>query len=281
MATAEAVINLFLTDDAGQARALASQLHDLNAERQQTESEIVAAVLEECERVPVTDDDRALVFCGHDWHRGVLGIVASRLVERFCRPVFVLSQDAGSDEAQGSGRSVASFHLLDALDSMRELFRRYGGHRAAAGLAIDAVRVPEFRRRFNQYALPLLLPENFCPTIEIDAPIDLREISEASVYQILDLAPFGAGNPPPQFLACSLEMAGEPMVIKDRHLRVCFARNGRKVIAKAWNFAERLDEFTPRAKLDAVLSFEEDPYSAARGYPGWALVLRDIRPSEV
>src|SRR5262249_45017672 len=115
MATAEDVINLFLTEDAGQAKSIAAQLHDLNAERQETESEIVAAILEECERTPVTDDSGALVFCGAGWHRGVLGIVASRLVERFCRPVFVLSQDEGSDEAQGSGRSVASFHLLEAL----------------------------------------------------------------------------------------------------------------------------------------------------------------------
>jgi single-stranded-DNA-specific exonuclease len=89
----------------------------------------------------------ALVFCGKNWHRGVLGIVASRLVERFCRPVLVLSEEEG--EASGSGRSIAPFHLLDALESMRELFNRFGGHRMAAGVTLDAARLEEFQQRFN------------------------------------------------------------------------------------------------------------------------------------
>ena len=120
MDDAQNVIRMFLTDDPEQARRLASQLHSLNQERRDTEAEIVRLVLEECAGVPVTDDQTVLVFSGLNWHRGVVGIVASRLVERFCRPVFVLSEEDG--QAQGSGRSIAPFHLLDALESMPDLF---------------------------------------------------------------------------------------------------------------------------------------------------------------
>src|SRR6202022_1336115 len=110
------VIRLFLTEEPEAARRLASQLHSLNQERRDTEAEIVRLVLEECAAVPVTDDQAVLVFSGINWHRGVVGIVASRLVERFCRPVFVLSEEDG--QAQGSGRSIPPFHLLEALESM-------------------------------------------------------------------------------------------------------------------------------------------------------------------
>ena len=107
-------------------------------------------VLEECSKVPVTEDQAALVFAGNGWHRGVVGIVASRLVERFCRPVFVLSEEDG--QTQGSGRSIPAFHLLDALESMPDLFTRFGGHKQAAGVSMSTELVPEFRRRLNVYA---------------------------------------------------------------------------------------------------------------------------------
>ncbi|MBL8230276.1 MAG: single-stranded-DNA-specific exonuclease RecJ, partial [Bryobacterales bacterium] len=156
MAHAEDVINLFLTADEALAQSIAERLHGLNQERQQTEADIVAMILEECERVPITDDQAALVFCGPQWHRGVLGIVASRLVERFCRPALVLGEEDG--EAHGSGRSIAPFHLLEALESMPDLFSRFGGHRMAAGVALRAEKLEEFRARLNEYAKQRLTP---------------------------------------------------------------------------------------------------------------------------
>src|SRR4029077_2414895 len=138
MATANDVIELFLTEDAERARTLAGQLDTLNAERQKAEAEILAAILDECARVPVEDRHAALVFAGEGWHRGVLGIVASRIVERFHRPVFVLSQSAEESLAQGSGRSIHGFHLLEALEAMPELFLKFGGHMYAAGLTMGS-----------------------------------------------------------------------------------------------------------------------------------------------
>ncbi|HLW77126.1 MAG TPA: single-stranded-DNA-specific exonuclease RecJ, partial [Bryobacteraceae bacterium] len=124
MASATDVIEMFLTEDESRARALAAQLHDLNTDRQQTEAEITNAIFEQCISQPVTDSDTALVFAGDGWHRGVVGIVASRVVERYHRPAFVLGIENGI--AQGSGRSIAAFHLLESLETMPELFTKFG-----------------------------------------------------------------------------------------------------------------------------------------------------------
>lgn len=276
MAHAEEVITLFTTNDEARAREIAGKLHDLNAERQQTEAEIVAAILEECVHTPVTDEMAALVFCGSGWHRGVLGIVASRLVERFCRPVLVLSEEDG--EASGSGRSIGPFHLLDALESMHDIFTRFGGHRMAAGVALEASRVEEFRTRFNEYALRRLTPEDFRPHIELDAEVDFSELNDSSVSEVLALAPFGAGNPSPQFIVRDAEVATPPAVFGEKHLRVRLRNAGRFLQLKAWHAASRIDEFEPGARMDVILTLEEDAYSASRGYAPWSAQLRDWRP---
>src|SRR5437773_3244888 len=152
MATANDVIELLTTVDVERARALAEQLNALNLERREAELKIVDLILEECSRIPVTDNDAALVFAGQGWHRGVLGIVASRLVERFHRPTFVLGHTLDDGVAQGSGRSIPTFHLLEALERMPELFTKFGGHFHAAGLTMESNRVEEFRNRLNAYA---------------------------------------------------------------------------------------------------------------------------------
>ena len=159
MASATDVIEMFLTGDASRARELAAKLHDLNQDRQQTEAEITRVIFEQCVAQPVTDSDAALVFAGEGWHRGVVGIVASRVVERFHRPVFVLG--IGEGVAQGSGRSIAAFHLLEALESMPDLFTKFGGHRQAAGVTMDSAMVETFRERLRAYAAQRLTPADF------------------------------------------------------------------------------------------------------------------------
>jgi single-stranded-DNA-specific exonuclease len=277
MATANDVIEMLLTTDVERARALAEQLHALNAERQKTEAEIIETILDECARVPVDDAQAALVFSARDWHRGVLGIVASRLVERFHRPVFVLSEDAESGYAQGSGRSIPHFHLLEALESMPELLVKFGGHYHAAGLTLAAKDVGTFRQRFQDYAALRLTPEDFRTELEIDGIITLREINERTVAEISSLAPFGCANATPIFAALDVEVAGPPVLWKEKHLRVPLRQDGRMLWLKAWNFGDRIGELTPGARVDAALTLEEDSYSAANGLPGWSAVLRDVR----
>jgi single-stranded-DNA-specific exonuclease len=278
MDDAQNVIRMFLTDDADRARELASQLHSLNQERRDTEAEIVRLVLEECTCVPVTDDQTVLVFSGLNWHRGVVGIVASRLVERFCRPVFVLSEEDG--QAQGSGRSIAPFHLLDALESMPDLFTRFGGHRQAAGVSLAAESIPEFRRRLNAYAGTRLTPADFQPQLAIDATVSLRELTTGTaIEELLGMAPFGFGNPAPVLAILGVQVAGSPVVMKEKHLRVHLRQDGRSLFPKAWNFAARVSDFSASGNIDAAFSVEEDLYGENRGFANWAAVLRDVRPA--
>ncbi|HTS66939.1 MAG TPA: single-stranded-DNA-specific exonuclease RecJ [Candidatus Acidoferrales bacterium] len=273
MDTAKAVVELFLTNDMDRARDLARQLHDQNTERQQVEAEI----REVCEQIAVAEEDCALVYYAEDWHRGVLGIVASRLVERLHRPVFVLSRNPEDGLAQGSGRSISAFHLLAALESMPDLFVRFGGHEHAAGVTLETARVPEFRERFNAYAAAKLAPEDLLRSIEVDAVAELRDISERAIEEVFAMAPFGHGNPTPTFAALNVEVAGQPVVWKEKHLRLMVRQAGRTLALKAWNFAERAAELPAAARIDIAFQLEEDAYSAARGYPGWAAMLRDFR----
>ena len=275
MDTAQVVIEMFLTSDADRARELAQQLHDQNTERQQVEAEI----RDICERVAVDASAAALVYYHQDWHRGVLGIVASRLVERLHRPVFVLGRNAEDGLAQGSGRSIAAFHLLEALEAMPDLFLRFGGHEHAAGVTLEVERVEEFRERFNAYAAARLKPEDFMRELDIDAVLDLREIHERAAEDVFALAPFGHGNPPPLFAALDVEVAGPPAVWLEKHLKVMVRQNGRTLVLKAWNWAARAAELPAGARVDVAFALEEDPYSAARGNPGWTAVLKEARPA--
>ena len=275
MDTAKTVIDLFLSTSPAHARELAQQLHDQNAERREVE----ARIREICEQMPVSESTAALVYYGEDWHRGVLGIVASRMVARFHRPVFVLGRNAADGMAQGSGRSIPAFHLLEALESMPGLFTKFGGHMHAAGVTLDCARVEEFRERFNAFAAARLRPEDFLPSIDIDAVLELREIDDRSVADVFTLAPFGHGHEAPHFAALGVEVAGPPVVMKEKHLRVIVRQNGRSLVLKAWNFAERAAEFTPGARVDVAFQLEEDPKSAERGYPPWSAMLRDVRPA--
>jgi len=273
MDTAQAVIELFLTSDPHRARALAQQVHEQNAERQQVE----AGIRETCDTLPVDESAAALVYYAEDWHRGVLGIVASRLVERLHRPVFVLGRNPEDGLAQGSGRSIPAFHLLEALESMADLFVRFGGHQHAAGVTLECGRVPEFRQRLNAYAASRLASEDFRKELRIDAVLDLGEITDRTTSEVFSLAPFGHGNPAPLFAAFDVEVAGPPSPWKEKHLRVMLRQNRRSLALKAWNFAERAGELPAGARVDVAFSLEEDAYALARGLPGWAAVLKDVR----
>ena len=275
MASAGDVVEMFLTADPARARELAAQLHDLNQDRQQTEAEIARIIFEQCLEHPVTDSDAALVFAGEGWHRGVVGIVASRVVEKFHRPAFVLGIENGI--AQGSGRSIRAFHLLESLETMPDLFTKFGGHRQAAGVTLPFAHLEQFRARFRAHAATLLTPADFEPAIEIDAEIALNEINDDSVAEILSLTPFGFGNPAPVFVMRDVELAAPPDVRNEKHVFARFKSGGRMLRAKAWNFAPRADELTPGTKIDIVFHLEDDAYSAGRGYAPWQAILRDFR----
>ena len=286
MASASDVIELFLTADEARARSLAEQLDVLNRERQQVETEIVETILRRCEEDgALADGKSALVFSGRAWHPGVLGIVASRLVERFSRPVFVLSDALNVDESEGphlggSGRSIPAFHLLEALESMPQLFRKFGGHRQAAGLTLHAKNLTEFQQRFDAFAASKLSAEDMRPSHFVDAQVAFRELSERCIQQVFSLGPFGFGNATPTFCATGIEVAGPPKVLKeDKHFSVALRHDGRTLFAKAWNFGQHRELLQQGTKLDVLFQIEDDPFSRKRGYAGWCLSLKDVRPS--
>ncbi len=272
MDTANKVIEMFLTTDVDRAMALAKELNDFNTERQQAEANTLAA----CMEIPFQESQAALVYCGENWHRGVLGIVASRVVERYYRPAFVLIRSEDG-LVQGSGRSIPNFHLLEALESMPELFTKFGGHFHAAGLTMPVDRVDEFRERFAACAAARLSAEDFRPQVTVDALIDFSDIHDRSVEEIFRLAPFGCGNPAPVFAALDAEVLAPPVVVKEKHLRIALRQAGRNMTLKAWNFAARAPELTPGARVDAAFALEEDAWSASQGYQPWCAVLKQFR----
>ena len=242
MASASEVIELFLTTEPERARDIAARLSAFNAERQAEETRITEEILLECETAATGGMAPALVFAKESWHRGVLGIVASRLVERFCRPVFVLGIDNG--EAAGSGRSISAFHLLQSLESMSTLFVKFGGHKQAAGVTIASARIEEFRKSLTEYAGANLRAEDFEPTQRIDAHVRLTQIDNKFWEALRKLEPFGMGNPCPVFAASDVEVIGEPAFMKEKHLRFAAAQDGRVVNFKAFDMAHRAHELT-------------------------------------
>ena len=282
MATARDVIELFLTTDPARAEALAEQLDVQNRERQQVESTIVETILKQCEETGSELHSRALVFSGENWHLGVLGIVASRLVERFCRPVFVLSNGQHGEGNEpcftGSGRSIPGFHLLNALETMPELFTKFGGHRQAAGLTVRAANLPEFRKRFAEVGTTLLTDDHLRPQYTVDATVTFPELTGPCVADVLSLGPFGFGNASPILAAFGVTVAGPARTLNNgKHLSVPLSHQGRTLFAKAWNFGDRLHLFEPGNQLDVLLQVEDDPYSKKRGYGSWCLSLKDAQ----
>lgn len=240
MSTPDIATRLLLATDETQAdevRKLAEQLNDENTRRQAHEADIVAAARKAVEADPAIGAHNILVVAGEGWHRGVIGIVASKLVECFYKPTIVLSIENGV--AHGSCRSIPAFDMLGALEGCADLLQKFGGHRQAAGLTLDAARVGELRTRMAAHALEVLEPTDLMPRLRIDAPLRLAAIDPRLIDGLDALAPFGCGNPKPVFDGDSVEMVGEPRRIKDRHLKLRVRQDGRIFSAMAWRSAER------------------------------------------
>ncbi len=272
MDSAGQAVRMFLTNDPEEAAVIAQELFAMNQERQTAERAVVNAIFAQCAETPVADSDGALVFWGEGWHRGVVGIVASRVVNRFHRPAIVLGVENGV--AQGSGRSIEAFHLLEALESMRELFTRFGGHAHAAGLTLPSAALEVFRERFRVYAAGRLTPEDMRPVVDIDAVVQLAELGDALWLALQQIGPFGMDNRSPLFAVTAVKLVSPPQVWKEKHLKVVVKQGTRTVAMKAWNMAERVHELSEMELLD--VAFEID-----RGWSGgWDLTAREFRAHE-
>jgi single-stranded-DNA-specific exonuclease len=251
MDVARDVIELFSVKDPVRAREIAARLDQLNTERQEEERRILQAIDSRFEQEPDLRNAHCVVIDGAGWHRGVIGITATRLVERYGRPTLVLSHDNG--EAHGSGRSIRAFHLLDALESCRELFTRYGGHAHAVGFSLPSERVPELRAHLDEYARLRLTPADFEPVLDLDAELDLEQVTPDLLQALERLQPFGQGNPEPVFAARAVRLMAPPRILKDKHIKL---RLAAAIAAVSRNADEHLTEevvlATPRCHPDGT-----------------------------
>jgi single-stranded-DNA-specific exonuclease len=218
MDVARDVIELFSVKDPARAREIAGRLDQLNADRQEEERRILQSIEARLEEDSTLRDAFCLVIDGEGWHRGVIGITATRVVERYGRPTLVISRDG--DQAHGSGRSIRAFHLLDALESCSSLFTRYGGHAHAVGFSLPAASLPELRAHLDAYARARLTLADFDPTLYFDAELALDEVSPELFRALQRLEPFGVGNPEPVFAARGVRLTAPPRVIKDKHVKL-------------------------------------------------------------
>jgi single-stranded-DNA-specific exonuclease len=278
MSTPDIATRLLLASDdamAEEVRQLAVQLDGENLRRQEEEAEILSAARKVVTSDPDVGARSVLVVAGDGWHRGVIGIVASKLVDAFHRPAIVLSVEDGV--AHGSCRSIPCFDMLGALERCAGLFIRFGGHRQAAGLALEATRIKELRRAINEVADETLGPEDLMPRLRIDADLTFRAITGGVAAGVASLAPFGAGNPRPVFAARGVEIIDGPRKLKERHLKMALKQDGRIFRAIAWRAAERHDYLAEhRAAIDVAFSLEQNQYN---GETFVELTLADLRKS--
>ena len=250
MDVASEVIELFTTRDLARAAELAAKLERLNQERRSTEADALATI----EARLGTDADlisgRLLVVDGDGWHRGVIGILASRVVERTAKPAIVVSVEDGV--AHGSGRSVDGFQLLNALESCADLFTRFGGHAFAVGFALPAEALPELKRRLRLYAEEHLGAREPERVLHIHAELPLDRITPVLAGWLKKLAPFGHGNPEPVFVARRARLLASPRIMKERHIRLELAQESNQppprpgssgaLRAVGWDLAARVAE---------------------------------------
>jgi single-stranded-DNA-specific exonuclease len=300
MDVARDVIELFSVKDAVRAREIASKLDQLNADRQAEERRILDAIHLRLEQEPALLDAFCLVIDGDGWHRGVIGITATRVVERYCRPTLVVSRDG--DQAHGSGRSIRAFHLLNALESRPSLFTRFGGHAHAVGFSMPAANLPELCTHLDAYARARLTLADFEPVLDLDAELPFDQITHDLFQALRRLEPFGMGNPEPVFAARNLRVMAMPRVIKEKHVKLKLSsqnedlggagvlprvhaqssdRGWRKSIihdALGWRMAERIQqaELLPGDALDIAFTLDHNDHPE---FGGLELSLRDFGSS--
>jgi single-stranded-DNA-specific exonuclease len=269
MDVANDVIELFSVKDQARAREIASKLNQLNADRQEEERRILAAIHERFERDPALQNAFCVVIDAEGWHRGVIGITATRVVERYGRPTLIISRDG--DVAHGSGRSIPAFHLLNALESCGHLFSRYGGHAHAVGFSLPTANLQELCLHLDSYARERLTMNDFEPILNVDAELPLESVTPELYQAIRRMEPFGVGNPEPIFSARNVRLMAPPQVMKDKHVKL---RVGAALTDSGLEI--ELNDMTPGCHPDPALPRHSKNSRSAIAYTalGWHIAGR-------
>jgi len=272
--TAEAAVKLLTADSVSEAEQYAQILDDLNRERQ----ELVQQMTEEAEAMVLENfppaENQVLVLAKEGWNVGVVGIVASRLVEKFYRPTIVLGIDEEKGIAKGSARSINGFDMYEALTLCKELLPHYGGHTMAAGMTLPVEHLAPFREQLNQIAREWLTEEDFVPQTQVDLVVELDDIGLELAAELEALAPFGMGNKTPLLLCKDVETAGMRKIGRDdNHLKCSLVRQDKTVDAIGFNIAHVAEDITPSAKLHIVGELDINEWNGIRKPQ---LLIRDL-----
>lgn len=276
MAEAVRGVALLITDDHAEAAEIAATLELENRSRQTVDSQTLGEVMRTLDRVYDPDRDWGVVLASDGWHPGVIGIVASRVVERIHRPTVLIALGADG-EGKGSARSISGFHLYDAMRDCAEHLTRFGGHRYAAGCSIQRHRVDGFRSAFNTRARAVLNEEMLVPEVRIDLELGLAEADEELFRMLRHAGPFGMANPTPVFAARGVRVSGYPRVVGQNHLKMTLSAAGATLEAIGFGMGDRLsDPGLARGPLDVAFKLEENHWN---GRSRLQAKLVDLRPA--
>lgn len=273
--TADLIVKLFLARSNEEATFLGQRIEVLNSARQAEEERIVGEACRRVEEARLVDRYKVLILGCEGWHRGVIGIVASKLKDIFYRPVLLFAYD--DPRAFGSGRSIREFSLIDCLDECGELFQDYGGHPLAVGCVLPLDRMQFLKARINAWARSRLSDEDVKRKVWVDARVDFSEITIPFVEHFFRLAPFGVGNPRPLFLSEGVDILGPPQLIQDRHLKLFVRQNGKTFEALGWEKGGWAVQWAPGRRVRLVYSLQ---VSSFMGEEKITLLIEDIRADD-
>lgn len=271
---ADMAAELFLTDDPRRAQTLAMALCEQNKQRQATENQILEQALQKLRREYDPLEDQVIVLAGEDWHHGVIGIVSSRICDRYACPTVLIALEDGI--GKGSGRSVKGFNLYEALCDSAPLLERFGGHELAAGLTIREENIQQFHENMEAWAREHVNPQELMPILHIDCPIAPEFISTEATRGLDVLEPFGMGNPQPVFSMCDLLLEEITPISSDRHVRLTLSKDGQTYTAMLFGTGQGGCGFAQGNYVDAAFCLEINEY---RGRCSVQLVIRDIQLS--
>ena len=274
IADAKLGLRLLLTEREDEANIIARELEELNRARQELDRAVLDEAMRQVDQ-PSMRDRYAYVLHREGWHAGVIGIVASRIVEQTARPAVLVAVENGV--GKGSGRSIGAFDLHSALSACADLFVRFGGHRAAAGLTMDATRLAEFVERFDDVARERLTPEDLVPELRVDLDVSIEQVGDELEKLVRHFEPFGVGNPAPTFRARGARLSTPPRKVGSDGLKVGIATLRGDLEAIGWGLAGRAPSVDPARAVDLAFKLERDEY---RGVSRLQLRLADIRHAE-
>lgn len=256
---AKYAVQLFTTNNYEEAHSLAKMLNEENIKRQNIETEILIEAEEIIKKEIDLEKEKIIVIASENWHNGVIGIVSSRITEKYHRPSILISIEG--NEGRGSARSISTFNMYENLNRCKELFVKFGGHSQAAGITIEKGNIDELRKRINNIADEILDDTDLIPETIVDAIIDYDEISLESVYELKSLEPFGMDNPSPSFLFEGSSIKAIRPVGKDgKHLKLTMEKNGQSIECIGFNFGKYLNVLEVGQHIDLVASLDINDY---------------------